>query len=546
MPPPPKANKVNKEGLILLAIQAFKSGQKKSIYAAATAYGVPDKTLRRRIAGTQSRRDCQPNSKKLTENEEEAIIEHIIELDQRGFSPSYAGVADMANYLLAARGGSTAATVGKQWPYNFVQRSSRLQARFNRRLDYKRAQCEDPEVINGWFRLVQNTIAKYGITEADIYNFDETGFQMGVIMTAKVVTGSDRSSRPKAVQPGNREWVTIIQGIGGAGYALPPFIVFAGKHHLSTWYEEDTPPGSVIAVSDNGWTTNKIGLDWIHHFDQHTKDQVQGTHRLLIIDGHKSHQSIEFELYCKEQRIITLCMPPHSSHLLQPLDVGCFAPLKRAYSHQIQTMMKHQINHISKLEFLPAFKAAFFSAITPSNIQGGFRGSGLIPLDPDAVLEKLSLRFHTPSPPPIDAATWASKTPKTAAEIGLQSAFLERRIQCHQNSSPSSIIDALNQFTKGAQLIASSTTLIKGQIQALEDANRALTARKKRRKKMIQRGGTLTAAQGINIIAQSQVDEQIEAEIQQNRPTGGGGGGRGYRCSGCYELGHRINQCPQR
>jgi hypothetical protein len=52
-------------------------------------------------------------------------------------------------------------------------------------------------------------------------------------------------------------------------------------------------------------------------------------------------------------------MPPHSSHLLQPLDVGCFSPLKRAYGSQIESLIRSHINHITKLEFLPAFKAAF-------------------------------------------------------------------------------------------------------------------------------------------------------------------------------------------
>jgi hypothetical protein len=48
-------------------------------------------------------------------------------------------------------------------------------------------------------------IAKYGIHDEDIYNFDKTGFQIGVISTAKVVTGAERSNRPVSIQPGNRE-----------------------------------------------------------------------------------------------------------------------------------------------------------------------------------------------------------------------------------------------------------------------------------------------------------------------------------------------------
>jgi hypothetical protein len=51
---------------------------------------------------------------------------------------------------------------------------------------------------------VQNTIKKYRILEEDIYNFDETGFQIGVISTAKVITGANKG-KPVSVQPGNRE-----------------------------------------------------------------------------------------------------------------------------------------------------------------------------------------------------------------------------------------------------------------------------------------------------------------------------------------------------
>ena len=65
-------------------------------------------------------------------------------------------------------------------------------------------------------------------------------------------------------------------------------------------------------------------------------------------------------------------MPPQSSYLLQPLDVDCFSPLKRAYSRKIEALIRHYINHITKLEFLPAFKAAFAQSFTAANICSAF------------------------------------------------------------------------------------------------------------------------------------------------------------------------------
>ena len=109
---------------------------------------------------------------------------------------------DMANQLLRAR---DALDVGKIWASNFVRRQPELRTRFSRKYDHQRAKCEDPKVIREWFALVQNMKAKYGIVEDDIYNFDETGFMMGIIFAGMVVTTSDGLGKAKLAQPGNRE-----------------------------------------------------------------------------------------------------------------------------------------------------------------------------------------------------------------------------------------------------------------------------------------------------------------------------------------------------
>ena len=109
----------------------------------------------------------------------------------------------------------------------------------------------------------------------DIYNFDETGFQMGVISTAKVITASDRALRPVMIQPGNREWVTAIECINSSGWSLPSMIILKGKLHISSWYLNSLPREWTIAVSDNGWTTDELGLKWLTDvFQPQTKDRT--------------------------------------------------------------------------------------------------------------------------------------------------------------------------------------------------------------------------------------------------------------------------------
>jgi hypothetical protein len=105
-------------------------------------------------------------------------------------------VKDIANRLLATR---DAPRVRTRWASNFVKRRPELRTRFQRKYDYQRAKCEDPEVIRGWFKLIRNTIVKYGINDTDIYNFDETGFIMGVILTAIVIISLEGRAKVKTV-----------------------------------------------------------------------------------------------------------------------------------------------------------------------------------------------------------------------------------------------------------------------------------------------------------------------------------------------------------
>jgi hypothetical protein len=543
MPRPTQAQSSNQEGRILLAIQAIKQGNCQTVQAAAVSYDVPRTTLRDRIRGITSRRDSTPNSRKLTPYEESALVQYILDLDSRGFPPRPQAVQEMADLLLSERGESP---VGKNWTTTFIKRRTEIKAKFSRKYDYKRAKCEDPKIIQGWFSLVRNTVAKYGILEQDIYNFDEAGFAMGVIATAKVVTSSEAKSRPKTIQPGNREWVSIIQGVNSYGWALPPFIIFKAQNHLSAWYEDSGLPDDwVITLSENGWTSNAIGYEWIQHFDRHTSTRTIGTYRLLILDGHESHLSAQFQHYCTEQKIITLCMPPHSSHILQPLDVSCFAPLKLSYGRQIETFVRNRLNHITKLEFLSAFKEAFKAAFIEQNIKSGFRATGLVPYEPQNVLSHLNLHLRTPTPPILERDNWTSKTPQTIRELDFQTEHIKNRVVRHQNSSPTSINDAISCLVKGAQVMMHSAVLLKAEVKALQAANEQKKRRERKRKRRIMQGGSLSVREGEDILQSAEVDAQVRTEVASEGSRQVGSKGRQKHCGLCGVMGHNSRTCQR-
>ena len=110
----------------------------------------------------------------------------------------------------------------------------------------------------------------------------------------------------------------------------------------------------------------------------HTISQTAGQYRLLILDGHSSHGTASFDQFCTERKIIPLYMPHHSSHLLQPLSVSCFAPLKHLYGQKIREMTQGGIHTIDKREFLSLYTGVHYRASSRANILSGFAATGLI------------------------------------------------------------------------------------------------------------------------------------------------------------------------
>ena len=384
-------NSVEQEGRLLLALQAIENKEISSIRTAARQFNVPRSTLTDRINGRLFRSERRANSYKLSEIEEDLLLKWILSMDDRGGAPRPSTVREMANLLLVKRGSNVIAPIGQNWATKFVKRHPELKSRFSRRYDYQRAKQEDPKVIREWFNTVQTTIQRYGILAEDIYNFDETGFAIGLTATAKVITRAEYYGRRPVLQPGNREWVTTIESISASGWALPPTIIFKGKLYNQAWF--DNLPGDWrFEVSQNGWTTDEIGLRWLQKlFIPSTNSRTQGRYRLLVLDGHGSYLTAQFDQICSENEIIPICMPAHSSHLLQPLDIGCFAVLKRSYGSLVNQKMRLGVNHIDKLDFLIAYPNARDSAFQALTINNSFAAADLVPFDLERVLSKLNI-----------------------------------------------------------------------------------------------------------------------------------------------------------
>ncbi|KAK1853028.1 transposase [Colletotrichum chrysophilum] len=357
-----------------------------------------------------------------------------------------------------------------------------------------------------------------------------------MIRPGMVVTRSDRIGKPKNIQPGNREWATAICCVGGDGYAMPPFLVVQGRFHLASWYSEAQIPDTwVVKTTSNGCTNNETGLEWLQHFDKHTKLRLKGVYRMLVVDGYESHVSSDFEEYCKENKIITLCLPSHSLHLTQPLDVGCYSALKLRYGSQIEHFIKARITHITKPEFFLAFKAAFFQTFSPENVFGGFRGAGLIPYDPQAVLLKLDVQLRTPTAPNTPDK---GKNIQVSGKLALYSEFLYKSIL-------TPIYDAVDKLSKGLQSVSHLTALLQEEVQYLRDTNTALSKRRRAKRTRLQDSGALDGSQAREIMTEKGIIEEEGCEEEKNEGSSKRRRTSLRHCGICRKTGHNARTCPE-
>jgi hypothetical protein len=230
-------------------------------------------------------------------------------------------------------------------------------------------------------------------------------------------------------------------------------------------------------------------------------------------------------------------MLSHSSYLLQPLDVACFAPLKRSYGDGISALARNHIHHISKETFLLAFKAAYKHIFTKENARAGFRGARLVPFNPDAVLSKLDVRLRTLTPPQRDDAAWEARTPRNAKELEAQTTLIRKRMQRRPGSSASSLNEQVRQLSKGAQQIAHNMVLLQEEQARMRSAIKELTKRKSRKRRYVRVEETLIVSKVSDLIAEREGDSCKEGETPAKRVRAK------RRYSHCGEVGHNSRTC---
>ncbi len=325
---------MDQKRLLERAVKAVKNGR-MSTREASEHYSVPRSTIHDHVK-KKRRYSGRSRPRTLSDEEEEALVAHILLLSKLGFGMDRPTIADVVKVYLDGEDRKTAFLEnrpGADWMQGFLERHKhRLSVRKAEKLVLNRARGINQAVIAQWYDRLAAKLELLGITNEpmNIHNCDETGL---LLESGEKKIICRRGTRNPLVLSGlnQKEMITVLFSVNAEGMHPPPFVLYKATSTtmIAESWTTGGPPGTAYGTSPSGWMTEGNFFQWMEQvFVPWVSSLNSDRPHLLILDGHASHISIRVKELADKNQIHLFLLPPHSSHILQPLDVACYGPLK--------------------------------------------------------------------------------------------------------------------------------------------------------------------------------------------------------------------------
>lgn len=226
--------------------------------------------------------------------------------------------------------------------------------------------------------------------------------------------------------PDNREYITSVEAVSADGETIAPLIIFKGSSLLHRYSAVNKLHSYItLGFSDSAYINDDISESWMRHFIKNVARKRVGEWVLLLLDGRESHRTFRFWSLAIKHKIILFKLPPHSTHLLEPLDVGVFQAYKQHHANAVYWAVRTGNIRFDKLDFLGVFQSFRNETFKRATIKHAWRKCGIVPHVPDVILDPMkkrktiedeayaaetARRFTTP--PPEEADNCLLRTPQ--------------------------------------------------------------------------------------------------------------------------------------
>lgn len=374
------------------AIKAVKNGQMGYLKASKT-FNVPKATLIRR---------CKDKYKRLSVNEkglgryspvfnkeqEAELVKYILDMEARLFGVTLFELRSLA-FQLAERNAishpfdKNKKLAGEDWAYGFRKRHREISLRKPESTSAARAQAFNSQNVKQFFDLFKSIMDSTEIKASRIFNCDETGLGTVPKSNSKILAKKGRKQVGRLTSADRSGTTTAVICMSSSGIYVPPMVIFARKR-MKVELQDGAPPGTVFACNESGWMNIETFTKWFEHFLKHSKPSVEDP-LLLIIDGHASHtKNIDIIDMARKNHVHILCLPPHCTHKMQPIDIGFMGPLERYYDTGLERWLyNHPGRVVTVFQLSAIFGEAYLKAATPLNAINAFKKCGIVPYNPD-------------------------------------------------------------------------------------------------------------------------------------------------------------------
>ena len=384
-----------------IAIQDVKENG-LSIRMAAKLHGINRTTLMNHVKNQHDRKVGRPSI--LTPAEESLIVHALKKLGDWGFGVDREAVQTIVMDYLNNVGRSSSFKNGKpglDWILGFESRwKAELTRRIGQPLPANRAFACNKAVVDDFFEKLSTVVERFGLESKpqNIFNCDETGFQTD-IGSQKMFCKRGLKNPHKTVATSTKSMYTVQVCCSAIGNFLPLYVVYKGKHLYKNWCDGG-PPKTRYNCSPSGWMESDQFFEWFQKVFIPETAALDG-YKLLIFDGHSSHISSRIVNLAIENQIELLCLPAHTSSILQPLDVGVFKSVKALWRKCLKSFyVETRFANVDKLKFPSLLtKLVQSGAFSRSNAINGFETCGIYPVDRQKItMEKISTSEPLTSP----------------------------------------------------------------------------------------------------------------------------------------------------
>lgn len=242
------------------AIRDLETGVHKSQRKAADAHRVARSTLQERLHGRQSHAVAHQSQQRLTPEQEDFLADWILSENAHARPPSRPSVREMATRILRMNGDYE--PLGQQWVPHFVARHPQVASIIGRSAVSVKTTAASHDTMHAFLELSACTRVELGVRYEDIRGIDETRVAPGVRTNAHMLAGyGEKKTNVDFAK--DREWVSVIETTAVVGRRVQCLVILHGKHLQSTWFPAQGTPDWLYADTENGWTANCIGYEWL-------------------------------------------------------------------------------------------------------------------------------------------------------------------------------------------------------------------------------------------------------------------------------------------